>query len=62
MFPLKDSIKIPFAPLTTYFIILINIGVFLYQEALAPRAPMNSRAITRWSPGAISIRGRTSMG
>jgi membrane associated rhomboid family serine protease len=38
MFPLKDSIRIPFAPLTTYFIILINIGVFLYQEALAPRA------------------------
>ena len=38
MFPLKDSIRIPLAPLTTYFIILINIGVFLYQEALDPRA------------------------
>ena len=38
MFPLKDLIRIPIAPLTTYFIIIINIGVFLYQEALAPRA------------------------
>ncbi len=38
MFPLKDSIKIPFAPLTTYFIILVNAIVFLYQESLTPEA------------------------
>jgi membrane associated rhomboid family serine protease len=37
MFPLKDSIRIPFAPITTYFIIFINIIVFLYQESLSGR-------------------------
>ncbi len=38
MFPLKDSIKIPFAPLTAYFIILTNVMVFLYQESLSAGA------------------------
>jgi membrane associated rhomboid family serine protease len=38
MFPLKDSIKIPFAPLTTYFIILANAAVFLFQHLLNTRA------------------------
>jgi membrane associated rhomboid family serine protease len=38
MFPLKDSIRIPFAPLATYLIILTNVAVFLYQELLSPRA------------------------
>ncbi len=34
MFPLRDSIRIPSAPIATYFIILINAIVFLYQESL----------------------------
>jgi membrane associated rhomboid family serine protease len=34
MFPLKDSIRIPFAPLTAYFLIAINAAVFLYQDSL----------------------------
>ncbi len=38
MFPLKDSIRIPFAPLTTYFIILANAAVFLVQQLLNTRA------------------------
>jgi len=39
MFPLKDSIRIPFAPITTYFLIFVNAIVFLYQESLTtPRA------------------------
>lgn len=37
MFPIKDSIRIPTAPVITYFIILINTIVFLYQYALSPR-------------------------
>ena len=37
MFPLKDSIKIPVAPLVTYLIIAINAAVFLYQTTLSPR-------------------------
>ncbi len=37
MFPIKDSIKIPFAPLATYGLILINALVFLYQTSLSPQ-------------------------
>jgi membrane associated rhomboid family serine protease len=37
MFPLKDSIRIPFAPLTTYFLIAINAIVFFYQDSLSAR-------------------------
>ncbi len=37
MFPLKDSIRIPVAPLVTYLIIAINAAVFLYQSALDPQ-------------------------
>lgn len=37
MFPLKDSIRIPFAPVTTYLIIFINAVIFLYQESLGAR-------------------------
>lgn len=36
MFPIKDSIKIPFAPVVTYSLILINALVFLYQSSLSP--------------------------
>jgi membrane associated rhomboid family serine protease len=35
MFPLKDSIKIPCAPAVTYFLILVNAAVFLYQDSLS---------------------------
>jgi len=35
MFPLKDSIRIPFAPIATYFLIFINAIVFLYQRSLS---------------------------
>ncbi len=38
MFPLKDSIRIPSAPLAIYLIILINAIVFLYQESLSNAA------------------------
>ena len=38
MFPLRDSIRIPFAPLATYLLILTNAAVFLYQEQLSARA------------------------
>ena len=34
MFPIKDSIRIPFAPVVTYGLILINALVFLYQASL----------------------------
>src|SRR5208337_613971 len=34
MFPIKDSIRIPFAPIVTYGLILINALVFLYQASL----------------------------
>ena len=37
MFPLKNSIRIPYAPLTTYFLIAVNALVFFYQISLAPR-------------------------
>ncbi|MBI4724190.1 MAG: rhomboid family intramembrane serine protease [Rhodomicrobium sp.] len=37
MFPLKDSIRIPYPPLITYLLILINAAVFLYQDALSLR-------------------------
>jgi rhomboid family protein len=36
MFPIKDSIRIPFAPVVTYGLILINALVFLYQASLTP--------------------------
>jgi membrane associated rhomboid family serine protease len=35
MFPLKDSIRIPFTPLTAHFLIAINAVVFLYQDSLS---------------------------
>jgi membrane associated rhomboid family serine protease len=34
MFPLKDSIRIPFTPAATYFLIAVNVVVFLYQYSL----------------------------
>jgi membrane associated rhomboid family serine protease len=34
MFPLKDSIRIPFTPVATYFLITVNVIVFLYQYSL----------------------------
>ena len=37
MFPIKDSIRIPRAPVVTYLIILINTAVFLYQNSLGDR-------------------------
>ena len=37
MFPIKDSIKIPITPVVTYGLILINVLVFLYQNALSPK-------------------------
>ncbi len=36
MFPIKDSIRIPFPPYVTYALILINALVFLYQVHLEP--------------------------
>ncbi|WP_127078222.1 rhomboid family intramembrane serine protease [Rhodomicrobium lacus] len=36
MFPIKDSIRIPFAPVATYGLILANVLVFLYQSSLSP--------------------------
>ena len=36
MFPLKDSIRIPYAPVITYLLIAINTVVFLYQDTLSP--------------------------
>jgi membrane associated rhomboid family serine protease len=36
MFPLKDSIRIPCAPVVTYLLILVNALVFLYQYSLPP--------------------------
>jgi len=41
MFPIKDSIRIPFAPVVTYGLILINALVFLYQASLSPQAAIN---------------------
>ncbi len=35
MFPIKDSIRIPFAPVVTYGLILVNALVFLYQASLS---------------------------
>jgi membrane associated rhomboid family serine protease len=35
MFPLKDSIRIPFTPTATYCLIAINVVVFLYQYSLS---------------------------
>lgn len=35
MFPLKDSIRIPFAPIAAYFLIFINAIVFFYQRSLS---------------------------
>ncbi len=37
MFPLKDSIRIPFTPVAAYFLIAVNVIVFLYQESLDPQ-------------------------
>lgn len=36
MFPLKDSIRIPFTPAATYLLIAVNVIVFLYQYSLSP--------------------------
>jgi membrane associated rhomboid family serine protease len=36
MFPIKDSIRIPFPPYVTYGLILVNALVFLYQATLSP--------------------------
>lgn len=36
MFPLKDSIRIPNAPVVTYLLIVLNGLVFLYQSSLSP--------------------------
>ncbi len=36
MFPIKDSIRIPFPPYVTYGLILVNALVFLYQASLTP--------------------------
>jgi len=33
-FPLKDSIRIPFTPAAAYFLIAVNVVVFLYQYSL----------------------------
>jgi membrane associated rhomboid family serine protease len=41
MFPLKDSIRIPFIPLSSYLIILTNAVIFLYQRSLSPQAAYN---------------------
>ena len=41
MFPLKDSIRIPFIPLSAYAIILANAAIFLYQQSLRPQAAYN---------------------
>jgi membrane associated rhomboid family serine protease len=41
MFPLKDSIRIPFVPFSTYLIILTNVIVFLYQKSLGSQAAYN---------------------
>ncbi len=41
MFPLKDSIRIPFVPLSAYLIILTNAVIFLYQQSLGPQAAYN---------------------
>jgi membrane associated rhomboid family serine protease len=35
MFPIKDSIRIPFAPVVTYALILVNALVFFYQSSLS---------------------------
>jgi len=35
MFPIKDSIRIPFLPVVTYSLILINALVFFYQSSLS---------------------------
>ncbi len=37
MFPLKDSIRIPYPPAVTYLLIAINAIVFLYQYSLSPQ-------------------------
>jgi membrane associated rhomboid family serine protease len=37
MFPIKDSIRIPFPPVATYGLILLNALVFFYQESLSSR-------------------------
>jgi membrane associated rhomboid family serine protease len=36
MFPIKDSVRIPYIPVITYLIIVINSAVFLYQYSLSP--------------------------
>ena len=41
MFPIKDSIRIPFAPVVTYGLILINALVFLYQTSLSQQDAIN---------------------
>jgi membrane associated rhomboid family serine protease len=41
MFPLKDSIRIPFVPLSTYLLILTNVIVFFYQQSLGSKAAYN---------------------
>jgi membrane associated rhomboid family serine protease len=41
MFPLKDSIRIPFVPFSAYLIILTNAVIFLYQQSLGPNAAYN---------------------
>ncbi len=38
MFPIKDSIRIPNAPVIVYALVLVNTLVFLYQSSLSPRA------------------------
>ncbi len=35
MFPIKDSIRIPYQPVITYLIIAVNTAVFLYQSTLS---------------------------
>ena len=39
MFPIKDSIRIPFPPYVTYGLILVNALVFLYQARSALTTP-----------------------
>jgi membrane associated rhomboid family serine protease len=38
MIPIRDSIRIPRAPVVTYGLILVNAAVFLYQISLPPQA------------------------
>ena len=41
MFPIKDSIRIPLAPVVTYGLILVNALVFLYQTSLSQQDAIN---------------------